>query len=151
VAQMQGQNQINLDTIVGSGSYDIGHLFHGQAGGYSGNAGGIYTVCTTGAKGQGYSATSNANGDYFMVDEVAHEMGHQLGATHTFNGINGSCASVAGQPQWTQISAFEPGSGNTIMSYGGTCGTDDIVTSSPPFGAKLPMFSFESIEQIQGF
>lgn len=143
-ANMQSQNQANLDSVIGSSNYDIGHLFHYQASGYSGNAGGIGTICSA-SKGMGISASSALSGDIFTIDLVAHEIGHQLGANHTFNGINGSCGAVG---QYTAATAYEPGSGTTIMSYGGTCGSDNIPASTGTSGAKYPMFNFSSINQI---
>jgi len=143
-SNMQAQNQANLDSVIGSNNYHIGHLFHFQASGYSGNAGGIGTICTS-TKGMGISASSVLGGDLFSIDLLAHEIGHQLGATHTFNGINGSCGAAG---QYTAATAYEPGSGTTIMSYGGTCGTDNIATATGGTGLKYPMFNFSSISQI---
>ncbi|NLE61407.1 MAG: hypothetical protein GX616_23910, partial [Planctomycetes bacterium] len=143
-ANMQAQNQANLDSVIGSNNYHIGHLFHSQAGGYSGNAGGIGTICGA-SKGMGISASAVLSGDVFSIDLLAHEIGHQLGATHTFNGINGSCGAAG---QYTAATAYEPGSGTTIMSYGGTCGPDNIPTTTGTNGVKYPMFNFSSVSQI---
>ncbi|MBP7149261.1 MAG: hypothetical protein KBD01_17160 [Acidobacteria bacterium] len=156
-ASLQQQFQDNINAVLGTTSYSFGHTFHWQAAGYRGNAGAIGTVCNDSKKALGFSSTSSATGDYFMIDLVAHEIGHQLGATHTFNGMAGSCASVGGVPQWTADTAYEPGSGSTIMSYGGSCGSDDIVsaptTPDPPTanGAKVPMYNLSSMIQIANF
>ena len=55
------------------------------------------------------------------LDFVAHEMGHQFGATHTFNGTG--CPGGA----YSASSSWEPGSGTTIMSYSSICGADNVL------------------------
>ncbi len=66
--------------------YDIGHMFGASGGG--GNAGCIGCVCSTNHdKGMGITspADDTPEGDFFDIDYVAHEVGHQLGANHTFS------------------------------------------------------------------
>ncbi|AOW08935.1 zinc-dependent metalloprotease [Flavobacterium gilvum] len=129
--------QKNLTSVIGDANYDIGHLFGASGGG--GDAGCIGCVCvnptTAEPKGKGSGFTSPSNGtpkgDLFDIDFVAHEMGHQLGANHTFSyDIEGSGVSV------------EPGSGSTIMGYAGI--TDyDVQDYSDDY------FAYASIVQIQ--
>jgi len=123
--------QNTLTSVIGSANYDIGHLFGATGGG--GNAGCIGCVCNTG-KGSAYTSPSNGipKGDTFDIDFVAHEMGHQLGANHTFSyDIEGTGVSV------------EPGSGSTIMGYAGITTDYDVEQHSQDY------FSFVSISQIQ--
>lgn len=140
LSDMQGQNQSNLDNVIGNANYDLGHLFDQRVGG--GNAGGIGSVCNNGSKGRGFTGADAPTGDFFWIDYVAHEIGHQLGGTHTFNncGDNG---------QRTGSTAYEPGSGISIMAYAGICGSDNLATASPPTGASIPFFNFSSIDQIR--
>ena len=102
--------QSNLNTTIGLANYDIGHLLSAGTGNF-GDAGGIGTVCSDFNKGSGYTcAYAGAyQGDAFDVEYVAHEIGHQLGAYHTF-----TYKSEAGTG-----AQMEPGDGSTIMSYGG--------------------------------
>jgi subtilisin-like proprotein convertase family protein len=122
--------QNTLTSIIGEANYDIGHLFGASGGG--GNAGCIGCVCDSG-KGSAYTSPSNnkPEGDLFDIDFVAHEFGHQLGATHTFShDIEDTGTNV------------EPGSGSTIMAYAGL--TDyDVQSNSDDY------FAFASINQIQ--
>lgn len=128
--------QRDLTTKIGSGNYDIGHLFGATGGG--GNAGCIGCVCQNPsslndlAKGSGYSSPANGRpeGDTFDIDFVIHEMGHQLGANHTFSHeVEGTGVNV------------EPGGGSTIMAYAGV--TDyNVQNNSDDY------FAFVSIEQI---
>ena len=72
-------------------------------------------------KGSAWSASTQPEGGYF-VNLVAHEMGHQLGANHTF--------SMRTEGTGTNI---EPGSGTTIMSYAGITGPDDVALSGDDY------------------
>lgn len=131
--------QNNLTAVLGNAAYDIGHLF-GRSGG-GGNAGCIGCVCvddtpSTTDTNKGSAFTSPADGipqgDGFDIDYVIHEMGHQLGAFHTFSfNVEGTGVNI------------EPGSGITIMGYAGVTGTYDIAQNS------LPFYAYRSIQQIQ--
>jgi hypothetical protein len=152
-SELQANFQDNINAVLGTTTYSFGHTFHWTAGSPRGNAGGIGVVCNDSKKALGFSATNKEFGDYFAVDYVAHEIGHQLGATHTFNGIAGACGA-----QRTASSAYEPGSGSTIMGYGGICDSDNIVSvppdpPPPPLpptanGASVPMYNLSSMIQI---
>lgn len=132
------QLQNNLTAVIGNAGYDIGHLF-GRSGN-GGNAGCIGCVCVNPTvsvpRGKGSAYTSPADnipqGDRFDIDFVAHEMGHQLGASHTFSYvIEGDNANV------------EPGSGTTIMAYAGITDEYDVQSFSDDY------FVYYSIQQIQ--
>lgn len=137
--------QNNLSASLGASlaasnaAYDIGHLFGASGGG--GNAGCIGCVCRNDTsslfdrnKGSGYTSPANGipSGDSFDIDYVAHEMGHQLGANHTFShSFEDNSVNV------------EPGSGSTIMAYAGITGATDVQSNSDDY------FAYRSILQIQ--
>ncbi|MEE9303953.1 MAG: M12 family metallo-peptidase [Thiotrichaceae bacterium] len=125
-----------INSVVGAGAYDIGHVltrFTNAVGGIAA----LGSVCGS-SKGGGMTGSANPRDPAFAIDFVAHELGHQLGATHTFNSTTGSCAGG----NRVAVSAFEPGSGSSVMAYAGICGINDIVDNS------LPVFHIASISQI---
>jgi hypothetical protein len=124
------QLQSTLTSVIGDANYDIGHMF-GSAGG-GGNAGCIGCVCNAG-KGSGITSPADGipQGDNFDIDYVAHEIGHQLGANHTFSMSN----------EGTGVNK-EVGSGITIMSYAG-------ITSQDVAPHSIDIFHQASIQQIQ--
>ena len=132
---MLGENQTNLDRVIGNSNYDIGHVFGSSGGGLAY----IGSLCNNSRKAMAASGINSPFSDTFDIDFVAHELGHQFGATHTFNGILGICTTGAR----TARSAFEPGSGSSIMSYAGGCGTDDLQNNADA------MFHSGNIQQIQ--
>ncbi|MFK7756368.1 MAG: M12 family metallo-peptidase [Flavobacteriales bacterium] len=142
-------------------SYDLGHVLHHFDSGTGWGAGGIAglgVVCDDGTffstagdsdgltgpnKAAAWSGSFN-NTSNSWIQLITHEFGHQFDALHTFNGGgNANCNSGI-----SSISAYEIGSGTTLMSYSGLCPSNQNVPSN---GAADNYFHSTSLDRIFTF
>lgn len=121
------ENHDNLDAVIGSGNYDVGHVF-GYVGGSGGGIASLESVCYSFEKGRGVSGMCDLNyyPQVYNDQLVYHEMGHQFGMNHSYNSSIPVCTTR------NPGTSVEPGAGATIMSYGFTCGTDDYESTYGP-------------------
>ncbi|SHI73641.1 zinc-dependent metalloprotease [Flavobacterium haoranii] len=119
-------------------AYDVGHMFGATGGG--GSAGCIGCVCVNGTasgtgatKGRGITSPADGvpMGDTFDIDYVAHELGHQFGANHTFSHSNEGYGVNK-----------EVGGGVTVMGYAG-------ITNYNTHMNSIDVFHSASIAQVQ--
>lgn len=130
------ENNAALNTKLGSSGYDVGHVL-----GYtpsSGTYGLAYVASQCRSNVQGGAGTfSGGPASGALAGVMLHEVGHSLGATHSFNSTVGGC-----EGNRSGTSAYEIGSGVTIMSYAGLCGTENVLTSD------IDYFNSGALQQI---
>ena len=131
-----GENQAWIDSEIGSGNYDIGHVFSTGSGGLAS----LGSVCDSLTKAQGVSGLPNPTGDPFYITLVSHEIGHQFNADHSFNGTTSNCSGNR-----NASTAWEPGSGSSIMAYSGICAAENLQISADA------TFHAGSIAQVDSF
>lgn len=110
-SQMTNENQVIMDNVIGNANYDIGHVFFRATQGNDNGLAATPAVCNIANKARAVTGSAIPVGDPFVIDFVAHEVGHQFGARHTQNN---------GCNRYTPTS-IEPGSASTIMGYAGIC------------------------------
>lgn len=135
-ASMINENPGNIGKFIPLDDYDIGHVFGtATAGGTIGLAS-LASVCTSN-KARAMSSYFTPENDPFYISVVCHELGHQFSARHSFN----KCDNMNENPS----TGWEPGSGSTIMSYAGACGTNNVQDDSDPY------FHGGSIAEMKNF
>ncbi|MEN8768451.1 MAG: Ig-like domain-containing protein [Candidatus Arcticimaribacter sp.] len=137
-----------ISSTLAVGDYDIGHGFHKLSldeynAGFSTSFGLTPAVCISNdwngegpVKAGGISRAFFGGAyttDAYDIDLVAHEIGHQFGAEHTF--------SYQTSPN---TKSAEPGSGSTIMAYAGVT-SHDVQSNSDPY------YHYLTIDQINGY
>ena len=130
------QSQTEIDNVIGSANYDIGHTFSTGGGGLAQ----LGSPCGN-DKARGITGGPNPVGDPYDIDFVAHELGHQFGAPHTWNGTQGNCTTGSRGDN----DAYEVGSGTTIMAYAGICAGDNVQGNSDAY------FHQKSLDRIFTF
>ncbi|WP_211215068.1 reprolysin-like metallopeptidase [Algicola sagamiensis] len=117
----------NIDVqsrYIGNSKFDVGHYVTRGSGGVAY----LGSVCTN-SKAGGMTGSRIPDTDAFWIDYVAHEVGHQFGGPHTFNGQLSSC----GGRNRSSRSSYEPGSGTTIMGYAGICSSQNVQRNSDAY------------------
>ncbi len=147
------KNQSYLDHpgVLGPDGYDLGHAFSKPCGTGDCNASAGLSgvgVCgspyykaygvTTGAPDDPDATGWDSTRDRFF-HAFLHEMGHQLGAQHTFHASDSYCEGSV-----NALTAFEPLGGSTIMSYAGRCLAPDTLQCFPDL-----YFHADSLESIR--
>ena len=130
------ESQVKCDDIIGDANYDIGHAFSTGGGGLAQ----LRSVCVSGNKARGITGQGQPINDPFDIDYVAHEVGHQFGATHT---QNNNCNR-------TNSTAVEPGSASTIMGYAGICAPNVQRNSDDHFHAVSIAQMWSHIQNTAG-
>lgn len=129
------ESQDQIDAIIGTANYDIGHTFSTGGGGLAG----LGVICNASGKASGITGSPNPVGDPYDIDYVAHEVGHQFGGPHTFNATTVNC----GGGNRSGANAVEPGSGITIMAYAGICGSTNNLAAN-----SIAIFHTRSFQSI---
>lgn len=119
------ESQTVITAAIGSANFDIGHTFSTGGGGLAA----LNSPCNNASKARGITGLGTPVGDAYDIDFVAHELGHQYGAPHTFNGDSGNCAGS----NRSASNAYEPGSGSTIMAYAGICAPQNVQNNSDAY------------------
>jgi hypothetical protein len=129
-----------LRSRLGSNTYDAGHCLTRVAGGVAY----LRAACGGGIGVSGIPRGGDV--DPFAPNVVIHELGHQLGANHTFSGIRGRCGNNA-----RLESAWEAGSGSSPMAYAGACPVGDAPPSDNVVRFADPFFNTGSVAEMRDY
>lgn len=122
---------------ISSSSYDIGHVLS-----ICFDIGGVAQGGSACQSNKGNGVTCNNDNDLtnIVTRVMAHEVGHQFDASHTWNICQPNDASIDAQRAGSY--AYEPGSGTTIMSYAGSCSSDNVASDNDDY------FHVASLDQM---
>lgn len=126
-------NTTIVNNYLGHSNYDYGHVFTVGCTDVGGVAF-LSSVCNPSNKAGGCTCFANNSVIPTTVSIVAHEMGHQFSAQHTFNNCGGNESAFG----------VEPGSGSTIMSYAGLCGSNNVLADNYDFYHSISLSQIES-------
>lgn len=128
-------NYLGPTKRVSSSSYHLAHALTTASGGLAC----LNVLCNSQFSHCGTTGLQNPITDAFYVDYVLHEIGHQMGATHTFDNCDGLNSNRASQ------TAVEPGSGSTVLGYAGLCGESDLQKNSDPYFHSITLEQMRNV------
>ncbi len=134
--QLLRTNTAVLYDLIGKDAFDVGHVLSRSCSDRFAGVSLSRIVCNNRKKGGGVSCNGSAGAFLFTT---AHEFGHHLSAGHTFS----NCPPY--EDQLSSLTAVEPGSGLTFMSYAGACGDQNLGIPRQDF------FHVFSLQQIINF
>lgn len=122
---------------ITASSYDVGHVLS-----ICFDIGGVAQGGSACQSNKGNGVTCNNDNDLtnIVTRVMAHEVGHQFDASHTWNICQPNEPGT--DTQRADGFAYEPGSGSTIMSYAGSCTTDNVISDNDDY------FHVASLEQM---
>ncbi len=129
----------NLNSVIGSDQFDLGHLLTRVYGGVAY----LNAVCTQNKAGGISGIPRGGDVDPLAALVVIHEIGHQFGARHSYSGVRGRC-----QGNVTLNTAWEAGTGSTPMSYAGGCPVGDAPPSDNIVLFADPYFHHGSVREM---
>lgn len=132
-----GEVETLISNTIGNANFDVGHILATAGGGLAA----LNAVCADGIKASGTSSSTGPNDFHVPL----HELGHQFGANHTFSANTGGC-NGNGAP----TNAYEPGSGTSIMSYGGLCAPNNVNTFSAEYFHVASLKEMNNLLTTQG-
>ncbi|WP_210494898.1 M12 family metallo-peptidase [Patulibacter sp. SYSU D01012] len=141
------RNAVAVPQLMRDEEFDLGHIALGLSGG------GVAALYAVGSdlKSIGCTGIPTPTGDFYAVDYVAHEMGHQFSGNHTFAGTQLNCSTgnrnddPGTEGPGAPGTSVEPGSGSSVMAYAGICAADNLQPHSDPY------FSQRSIAEISAY
>ncbi len=139
VFSLVNQSSFEIETRVDVNKFDIGHILTADCFTGGGAVGVVTGLACSVAKSQGVSCQFQSN-TVFATNVFAHELGHQLSASHSWSNCTGSEGQRAATP-------YEPGSGSTIMSYAGACGPQNNIQQRSD--AYFHVANIEEVELFQ--
>ncbi|KMQ58713.1 hypothetical protein ACM46_22095 [Chryseobacterium angstadtii] len=144
-----GFNTLNTNATLVYNKYDIGHTFNIlSSGGAQGQAG--PQPCNNTSKSRAWSQWALTMPKGIVAGLIAHEMGHQFSAGHTYNAVGGSSGSPTFCTSgWNAAAAVEPGGGSTLMGYSNNCTTPNNQTNTG--NNNLSYFNAKSLDQILAY
>lgn len=125
-----GENTGAINGIIGASNYDLGHIWTTCAPGDGiGGVANRRAPCSNTIKANGVTCIGTNTNPLNTIGTAAHEIGHQFDAGHSWS----NCQDLNPNDNFDVLdqlasdSAFEPGSGRTIMSYNGPgCGNQSL-------------------------
>lgn len=138
-----GANISTLGNVIGNANFDLGHVITRIPGGVAY----LRAACANNIKAGGVSGLPRTDtGDPFDPQVLMHEVGHQLGANHTFNGNVDRCLSNR-----NANTAWEPGSGTSILSYAGGCPVGNVPPGDNIVVNRDIMYHVGSLLEMRSF